>query len=105
MCFVAGKVLVLNNDRSLERAPGMLVEPAADHLAVLGPLVERIRRGVDADKALAVILDERHQVLLLLVVHVQFAGGIEHDGVEVIEVLRISRGIFCFVSSWLSVRM
>ena len=69
----------------------MLVEPSADHLAVFRPLVIGVERSVNADKALAVVLDERHHVFLLAVVQVEFAGRAHKDqGVEVVEILRIS---------------
>ena len=44
--------------------------------------------AVDADEALAVIADERQQVGLLRVVHVQVAVGEKHDGIKGIQVLR-----------------
>ncbi len=68
----------------------MLVEVAADHFAVFGPLVVGVERGVNADEAFAVFLDERHHVGLLAVVHVEFGGGAgEDDQVEVVEVLGV----------------
>ncbi len=57
----------------------MVVEPAADHLAVFGPGVICVERGVNADKALAVVVDEGEHVLLLAGVEVQFAGGAAED--------------------------
>ena len=73
----------------------MLVEPAAQHLSVLRPGVVGVERGVDADKALAVVLDERHHVLLLARVHIQLAAGVgKDDQVKVVEVLRVSRQLF-----------
>ena len=43
--------------------------------------------AVDADEALAVVADERQQVGLLRVVHVQVAVGEEDDGIKGIQVL------------------
>ena len=69
----------------------MLVEPAANHLAVFRPLVVGVERGVNAYKALAVILDERHHVLLLAVVQVKLAGGAhKNQHVKIIQILRVS---------------
>ena len=67
-------------------APGMTVEVAAEHLAVFGPAEERDRGAMDADEAFAVVADERDQVRLLRVVHVEIAVGEERDGVIVIQV-------------------
>ncbi len=73
----------------------MLIEPSANHLTVFGPGVIRIQRRVDAHKALSVFLDERHHVLLLACVHVQFTRRVGEDqGVEVVKVLGISLQIF-----------
>ena len=67
----------------------MLVEVAADHLAVFRPFGEGDGRAVDADEALAVIVDEGEEVGLLLVVHFERAAGVEQDGVEIVQVFRI----------------
>ena len=75
----------------VEGHPGMLVEPAADHLAILGPFVVGIERGVNADEAFAVVVDEGHHVVLLAVVHVQLAGGAGKDEqVEVVEIFGVA---------------
>jgi hypothetical protein len=82
----------------------MLVEPAADHLSVLRPGVIGVERRVNADKSLAVFLDERHHVLFLAVVQVQLAGGAgKHQHVEVVQVLGVVLQGF-LVSSSVSVR-
>ena len=65
----------------------MAVVIAADHLAVFRPRDERDGRAMDADKALAVIANERQQVGLLRVVHVEIAVGEKHHGVKGIQVL------------------
>ena len=50
-----------------------------------------MERGVDADKTFAVFFDERQDVFLLTVVEVHLARGAhKNQGVEVIEVLRVS---------------
>ena len=86
-----GKTRIFINDGRIECHPGMLIEPAADHLAVLGPLVVGVQRRVDTDETLAIVLDERHHVCLLAVVEVQFARRADEDqSVEVVEILRIS---------------
>ena len=66
----------------------MLVETAAEHLAELRPGKERGRRRVGGDEALAVLLDERHQVGALLWCQVDLADTEEEDRVEVVEVPR-----------------
>ena len=68
----------------------MIVEVPAHHLAELFPLVERGISGVRADDPFAVFLDERHEVFLLLLAPVTFAGDEQKDRVEVVEVFRIS---------------
>ncbi len=86
----SGEVRVFIDNGRVEGHPGMLVEPAADHLAVLRPVVVCVQSRVDAHKALAVVLDERHEILLLAVVHVQFAGRAgEDDGVEISQIFGI----------------
>src|ERR1700730_2744849 len=57
----------------VERGPRVLVEPAADHLAVFRPFVVGVEGGVNAHKALSIVLDERHHILLLAVVQVKLA--------------------------------
>ena len=54
-----GEVRIFVDDRGVEGHPGMLVKVAANHFAVLGPLVIGVQCGVNAHKALPVILDER----------------------------------------------
>ena len=48
------KIGRVDDDASLENAPGMIVEVAAHHLAELCPLVERRVPGVRADNAFTV---------------------------------------------------
>ena len=67
----------------------MLVEVAADHLAVLRPFGERDGGAVDADEAFAVVMDEGQEVGLLLVVHFQRAAGIEQHRVEIVQVFGV----------------
>ena len=89
-----GETGVFVDDGRIEGHPGMLVEPAADHLSIFRPVVVGVERGVDADKALSVFLDEREQVLLLACVHVHFAAGAGKDEqVKVVEILRVSRQV------------
>ena len=85
----AGKRRVFDDDGRVERAPRVLVEIAADHLAVLRPLRERDRRAVDADEAFAVVMDEGQEVGLLAGVHLERAAGVEDDRVEVVQILRV----------------
>ena len=61
-----GKVGRIDDDTSFENAPGMVVEIPAHHLAELFPLVERRVAGVRADDPFAIFLDERDEILLLL---------------------------------------
>src|SRR5882762_8412476 len=76
------------DDRRIEGHPGMLVEPAADHFSVFGPLIVCVERGVNSNEALTVVFDERHHVFLLIVVEVEFTRGTDEDDcVEEIEVL------------------
>ena len=49
---------VLDDDGRVERVPRVHVEPAADHLGELGPLVVGVERGVNADEPLAVLFHE-----------------------------------------------
>ena len=85
----ARKLGIFHNDRSLKRAPGMLVEVAADHLAILGPVGERDGRAMDADEAFAVVVNEREEIGLLLVVHLERAARIEEHRIEIVQVLGI----------------
>src|SRR3954466_9255727 len=88
------KVRILIDDRSVERRPWMFVEPAADHLPIFGPFVVCIQCRMNADETFAVVPDERDHVFLLAVVHVQLAGGAhKYQGIEVIEILRVSAEI------------
>src|SRR4029453_9177863 len=57
--------------------PGVTVQITADHLAVLGPLVEGIRRAVDPDEALS-RLEPRQEVGLVGITDRQFARRVEH---------------------------
>ncbi len=75
--------------RRVECVPGMLVVVAADHLAVVGPAGKRDRRAVDSDEPFPVVVDRGHEVGTLLVVHLEGAAGVEDDGVEVVQVLRV----------------
>ncbi len=77
-----GKLAILHDQRGVELAPGVAVEIAANHLAVLRPGQERDGGAVDADETFAVIADERQQVGLLRVIHVQVAVGEKHHGIE-----------------------
>src|SRR6476469_2027751 len=92
---------VLHNDWSTERSPGMLIEVAADHLAILRPLSKRDRRAVNADESLSVIVDERQEVGFLLVVHLERAASKEEHGIEVSQVLGIVFELF--LCQWLSI--
>ncbi len=85
-----GKIGVFHYDRRLELIPGMQVEVAAHHLAKFRPLIERVDRGVNADKTFSVLFDELHEVGFLLVVHVEFAGGVEQHRIEIIEILGVA---------------
>jgi hypothetical protein len=67
----------------------VLVEIAADHLAICGPFCEGDRRAVNADEPFAVVMDKRQEVGLLAGVHLEPAAGVEDDRVEVIEILRV----------------
>src|SRR5262249_44796929 len=67
----AGEGWVLDDQGSRELAPGVAVKGAAEHGAVLRPGEERDGGAVDADESLAVVADERQQVGLLRVVHVE----------------------------------
>ena len=99
------EVRVFIDDGRVERGPWMLVEPAADHLAVLRPFVVGVESGVDADKTLSVVFDEGQHVFLLAVVEVEFAGGAhKNQGIEVVEVLRVSVRRSFLVRSSVSVR-
>src|ERR1035438_5275526 len=69
----------------------MLVEPSANHFTVFRPFVIRVEGSMNADKALAIVLDERHHIGLLAVVEVKFACcAYKNEGIEVIESLRVS---------------
>src|SRR5688572_24641449 len=56
-----GMIPVFDDDRRFEGVPWMLVKPAPEHLAVLRPLIESIRSGVNTDETLAFLLDEGHE--------------------------------------------
>ena len=74
----------------LEGSPGMLIEPASEHLAIFRPFIKRICGGVNADEALAVFPNERKQRGLLLVIERKFAGRVEDHRIEEIQVLRVA---------------
>ena len=80
---------ILHDYGRVELSPGMIVEVAADHLAELRPFEEGVVAGVRADKALAFVLHERDQVLLLLGGQIVARAEVE-DRVEVIQVPRIA---------------
>src|ERR1700678_3507970 len=67
--------------------PRVLVEVAADELAVHGPCVERVGRRGDAKEAAAGSheVDQRGPLRLA---HGRFAGGEEHHGTVAPQVLR-----------------
>ena len=85
------KIGRIDDDAALENAPRVIVEVPAHHLAEFFPLVERRVSGVRADDPFAVFLYERHEVLLLLLGPVAFAGDEQKDRVEVVQVFRVSR--------------
>ena len=85
-----GEAGVFVDDWGPEGVPGVLVEPAADHFAVLGPFVVGVEGGVDADEAFALVVDDGEEVLFLLVGEVEFAGCAgEDDGVEFVEIFPV----------------
>ncbi len=47
---------------------------------------------MDSNETLAVVVNERQEVFLLLIVHVQLAGRVEQHRVEMIQVLGIAGG-------------
>ena len=57
---------IFDDDGGVGDAPGVLVEPAADHLPELGPGEERRDRGVRGHESLPVVPDEGEQVRALL---------------------------------------
>src|SRR5258707_15252746 len=86
------KIPPLIANRSIEGHPRMLIEPPADHLSVLWPLVQCVERGMHTNKALAIVLDKRDQRGLLFIVQVQLTGRArEDDRIEVVQVLRVLR--------------
>src|SRR5438552_16330530 len=89
--FHRWKIRRLDDDAAVEGAPGMIVEVAAHHLAELRPFVEAAVAGVRAHHAFPVILDERHEILFLLIGPVAFTGDEEKYRVEIIEIARVSR--------------
>jgi len=78
----------------VEGAPGMLVEVAADHLAILRPIGKRDGRAVYADEAFAVVVDKRQEVGLLFGRHFERSAGIKHDGIEIIQILGVVFQLF-----------
>src|SRR6185312_14888132 len=81
-----GEVRPLDDDWRIEYVPRVVVEVSPDHLPVVGPAVERSRSRVHGDEALAVLMNEREQIALLLLAHLRLAIGVEHYGVEVVQV-------------------
>ena len=69
----------------------MLIKPAANHLTIFRPFVIGVEGGVNPHKALSIVLDERHHILLLALVEVKLAGCAHKDeGIEVVQILRVS---------------
>ena len=91
----SGKVRSLVDDGRIEGAPGMLIEPAANHFAIFRPLVIGIECGMDADEAFTVFLDERQDVLLLTVVEIELTGGAGKDNeIEIVQGLGVALNVF-----------
>jgi hypothetical protein len=85
----ARELFILHENRRIKSAPGMLVEVSANHLAVLRPVRESDRGAVNADKAFSIVVNERQKRSSLLLVHFQFAAGIEEHGVKIIQILGV----------------
>src|ERR1035438_4335864 len=81
--------LVLGANSAVHLHPGMLVEVAADQIAVFGPVVISVGRAMRAQEALAIVAHEGEKIRLLLIGEAQVASGVEPYGVEIIQVLRI----------------
>ena len=88
--FRGGEGPVVDENRRIKRVPGVLVEIAANHLAVIRPFVVAVAGGVHTDEAFSVVMDEAQQVCFLRIVQIQLARREECNSVEVAEVLRIS---------------
>src|SRR5688500_17012885 len=73
-----------------ELVPGMMIEVTSDQFAVFRPFVAGIGSTVHADEALAVLLNKRQKSGLLLVIHLQLAGGVEKDRIEIIQILAVA---------------
>ena len=63
----------------------MPVVPRAEHLAELRPVEERRRRRVRGDEPLAIVLHERQEIGLLLVVERHVPMPQEEDRVDVVQ--------------------
>src|SRR6266849_8850281 len=59
----AGEVGIFNNHGCFENTPGMLLEVASGHFAVLVPFVERVGGAMDSDEALAVVMNKREKIV------------------------------------------
>src|ERR1700686_3474580 len=83
----AGKARVFYDDRCIEGQPRMFVVVAADHVTIVGPVHKSNGGAMDSDESLAIVMDERNEVGLLLSVHFKVSPGVEKYGVEIVQVL------------------
>src|SRR5262245_31979510 len=73
--------------------PRMPVVPRAEQLTKLGPRFKRGQRGMSGDDALALVSDEREQLLLLLVIDRHVAMPEKEDRIDVGERGTAARGL------------
>src|SRR5579864_8442648 len=82
----ARKARVFHEDRRIESNPGVLVVSPAKHFHIFWPVNESDGSAVHANESLAIVVDERQEIGLLLGIHLEVAPGKEKYGVEIVQV-------------------